>query len=321
MEEDPTNPAAVLLIVEIALARGGSVAALDTYEQWRRARRVDSPYVLRRVARSTLLEVLQTSKEAALRSEAARGLAAGGEPNVADTLKVSSAGSNIVDTQTLASLGDPQAIDALATALQQGTTDRMIAIHALAESGSPRAIDALLQMLDHPRPELRAAAARGLGRLNARAAIPRLQALLADSVPITQLGAAVGLHHMQDASGTVVLQARLGSGVSAVRLEAASALASNPDAAWMSTIRRLLGDPDPVIQIGGARLLAPHDPAAATATIDRLAQDPNLAVREEAQRVAPDVVGNDFDRLRALLRAADPIIRVRAAARMLSLTR
>src|SRR5262245_1032321 len=50
LAESPRSSAAVALAVEIGIVRAGSLSGLDAYESWLNTRRVDEPYVLRRIA-------------------------------------------------------------------------------------------------------------------------------------------------------------------------------------------------------------------------------------------------------------------------------
>jgi hypothetical protein len=67
--------------------------------------------------------------------------------------------------------------------------------------------------------------------------------------------------------------------------------------------------------------MAPHDPAFSRAIMDRLASDPNLAIREEAAIAQAELPISSLADLRRLLRTAAGRAKVRAADRILSLTR
>ena len=327
LRHDPSNPALVALAVETSIARAGWTAGLETYERWQSHRLVDDFYVLRRVARAALFEAAQSSDDAGLRTEAVQALWEGGEASAAAALLRQREGlGHPIDTQTLAALGDSEAVETVIAALQSDTGDRMGAIRALGRSRSPLAVAPLVEVLDHhPRPELRAAAAEALGRLDARAAIPALQALLNAEVPMTRMAAASALYQMRDFSGIAVLQLALGSEVPAVRLEAARAMAPRPgempDPSWLSVVRELARDPDAGIRIGAAQLLVAQDPIAARESVERLANAADLAVRDAAERALPAVMGSNFGEIRMLMKTADPLTRVRAAGRILALTR
>jgi hypothetical protein len=107
----------------------------------------------------------------------------------------------------------------------------------------------------------------------------------------------------------------------AIRVAAAREMASQPDASWQNAVRVLAGDPDPVVRLEAARLIAPYDQPLAQRVLDDLMRDGNIAVREAASSVMVEQVASDFATLRALMRSGDVAVRVKAAARVLELTR
>jgi HEAT repeat protein len=89
----------------------------------------------------------------------------------------------------------------------------------------------------------------------------------------------------------------------------------------MNTVRALLKDPNPEIRRQAAELLAPHDADTARQTLEPLLKDPNPAEREAAGDSYLRHVATDIPTLRTELRSGDSVRRVRAAARLLDLTR
>ena len=314
----PLNPSSIALAVEAAMARQGWRAGLDTYDQWVGARSVDNLYAIRRIARSVLFEALTTSVDADLQLDVVNALALDGE-NVQMLLQ-NTQGPAGADPRARAAAGDPKAIAALAAGIDN-EGDRVGAIKALGRSRNAAAIAPLVGMLGHQRSELRAAAAAGLGDLNARNAVPQLRQMLKDEQLLPRMAAAGSLMRLGDTSAATLVREWLSSDVADVRLEAARITASNPDGSWTAHVRQLLQDPDPMIRIGAARLLGEQDPSTARWALQSLTNDSNLAIREEALRVMPEVVGGDFAELRRFLRAADADIRIRAALRIVQLTR
>jgi HEAT repeat protein len=321
LRDYPRSPAAVTLAVEVGIARAGAGAALTAYEQWLSARQVEHPYALRRIARSLLYEELASSSDPTARAEAAAALHDDGEVDVERILRLNLARGLGVDRQPLAAIGAEDAIAQVVTVLETGAGDRVNAINALAASRSEHAVAPLVQALKSPRAEVRAAAATGLGVLEAKEAIPALRELLKDLNLPPRMAAAGSLYRLRDMSGYAMLQTWYSSDVGGVRLDALRATAGNPDAVWVNVARGLTSDADPMVQIGAAHLLGPHDPGTAYATLRRLANDPNQAVQQAAWRAMPAAIGGDFGALRAYMRAADPVVRVRAAARMFQMTR
>jgi HEAT repeat protein len=317
----PRNPSVLAFGVEVALARGGSRAGLERYEQWLASRSVEDFYVLRRIARAALVEALGPASTPGPRAEAAAALTADGDTDVVAMLRAPDPAGGVPDIQALASAGDSASVNKLVQDLRSGAADPLSTIATLARSRSQAAVPVLVTMLSHARPEVRAAAARALGDLRATSAIPRLKQLLEDPVLASRMAAVESLLRMGDPSGAALLQTWFASDVPEIRLEAARASASNPDATWLANVRGLLQDRDPVVRLGAARLIAAHEPATARWALQQLAGDENLAVREEALRVMSDAVGGDFGQLRGFLAAADPMTRQHAAIRILELTR
>jgi HEAT repeat protein len=105
------------------------------------------------------------------------------------------------------------------------------------------------------------------------------------------------------------------------RLAAAEILAGRVDSAWLATVRQLTEDSDPSVRAAAARLLAPHEPEVARTVLQALGSEENAAVRELASKGLSEVMPDDFPSLRALMRNGDAVPRVRAARRVLAITR
>jgi len=81
----PRSAAVLALAIEADIARVGALAALDTYERWLGARKLDDAYVLRRIARGLLRESGNARPNPA-RVEALKYLAADGDVDAANEL-------------------------------------------------------------------------------------------------------------------------------------------------------------------------------------------------------------------------------------------
>jgi HEAT repeat protein len=320
LAHSPLSVAAIALAVEIDVTRGGPLAGLESYERWLGQRRLDDGYVLRRVARAHLESVLRQPQHVA-RLEAARALTADGDTEAAASLGQGSRQSGVHETRALASLGGSRAVQSLIAELKAPGGSKRGTINAIVESRSRQAIPALVELLADPREDNRAAAAEALGRLGASEAIPRLKGLSEDPVFPVRMAAASALYRLEDYSGVNLLEQLLASEHPAVRLGAAEALSVRPAGQWLGVVRDLTNVPDETVQIGAARLIAPYEPQTAAAVLERLQQSDNPAVREEAGRVFVQQVAGDFASLRRLLRSSDGVTAVRAAARILELTR
>lgn len=312
----PRSISAFALVIETDIARGGATTALDSYEAWLGSRTLEEPGALRRVARAYLYEWSRQTQDAVTRSEALLALAEDGDEHAASIIAAGEGGA-----AAGAKIGDEKAVDALVARLRLAQGIKLREIHALGETGSPIAAVALVPLLNDPSAENRSAAAEALGKLEHRDAIPRLKALLQDDRGVVRVAAAGALFRMGDSSGAHILEELAVSEHPAVRRSAAVLMASQPNESWKALVRGLASDPDPSIRLDAARLLLPHDPEFARSLLDRLAEDPNLAIREEAALVVADSPVLGLSAVRRLLRTGTGRVKVRAADRILSMTR
>lgn len=320
LTRDPLSAAAAALAVDADLARGGTTAGLNTYEKWLGTRRLDDGYVLRRVARALLREATRKQPNVTARLEALRALAGDGDGDALATLQTAASSGGYFETRALAALGDERGVSRLIAQLASAPSKGPI-IDALAESGSKLAVPSMTVLLSDPSDVNRAAAADALGRLGATETIPQLRLLLEDRVFMVRLKAAGALFRLNDSEGLPFLNEVAQSEHAAIRVAAAREMASQPDTLWQSTVRGLTGDPDPVVRLEAAKLIAPYDQPLAQRVLDDLMRGGNIGLREAASRVLVEQVATDFATLRTLLRSGDLVVRVRAAGRILELTR
>jgi HEAT repeat protein len=318
--EFPRSAGVVALAIEVDIRRGGVLAGLASYERWLGSRRVDAPYALRRIAQAHL-EAIAANPSHGARIQAARSLAADGNVAAREELAKAAANGGVAETQMLASLGDTRAVRDLVAQLQIDGGGKARIIAALVESRSPLAVPPLMDLLGNHREEQRAAAAEALGKLGAVQAVPRLQALLNDPAFPVRLAAASALYRLENHDGMNLLSELLSSEHGTIRLAVAEALAVRPPATWSSIVRELTRHEDAMVQLGAARLIAPYEPELAAEVLARLGQSDNPAVREEAGRAFVERLAADFATLRRYLRSTDGPTSVRAAARILELTR
>ncbi len=313
----PLSAAALVLAVDADLARGGASAALNTYEKWLGGRKLDDAYALRRVARALLSESTGQESDQPARVDALRALAADGDAAAAAALQRAASS----DTRALAAAGDERAVTQIIAQLRSAPGGKNPLIAALAESGSKAAIPELTTLLGDMRDTTRAAAADALGRLGATEAIPGLRLLLNDQVFTVRLKAAGALYRLNDSSGLPFLTDLTQSEHATIRVAAAEQLASQPDGGWQSLVRSLTQDPNPLVRLDAATLIAPYDEALATSVLSALRSDGNVAIREAASAAIVEHVAADVATLRALLGSSDLRVRVKAAGRLLELTR
>jgi len=317
----PRSGAALQLALEAQLARNGAPAALDQYERWLGARTIEEPAALRRLASAMLREATTLKSDPAARTEALRALADDGDARAAGELAQAASKGGASGARAVVSTGDERAVDTLLVELNTGLGNPTRTIDALGASGSTRAIAPLVQRLKDPRQEVRGAVVDALGRLGDGATAALITPLLSDASLHVRVKAAGALLRLGDYSGLPILQELMASPSAAMRLDAAEALASRPDSAWLGLVTELAGDPDPEIRAAAGRLMAPHDPEAARGVLGSLTSDENPAIRELASRGLAEVLSDDLPTLRRLMRNSHSLTRVRAAARVLVLTR
>ena len=319
LAREPRSSAVLSFAIEVEVARAGAAGALVVYERWLNARPFEEAYSLRRVASALLWETAAGDKDRATRVAAIDALIADGDLDAAALLPPAESAAP-AETGVRAATGNAAAVDSLVALAAQPGPGRRVAVWALSRSRSPRAIPALAGALTDPDPTVRAAAAEALGSLQAGSSVPRLKPLLDDPVVSVRLAAAGALLSLRDTSGMPLLRQLQSSEYPAIRLAAAQAAASEGGPEWLAVVRELTKDSDPDVRRQAAQLIAPHDPDLAKATLEPLLTDPNPAIRQAA---ADSYVTSTIDVsvLRRYFRDADSGTRVRAAERLLQMTR
>ena len=324
MAASPRSAAALILAVEVDIARRGAQAGLGRYEVWLGKRTLEEPAVLRRIASALLREAATQSENTTARLEALQALAADGDATAAAELASAVKTAGPAEHRLLASMGNERAVGVLIADLNSGTGNAVTIIEALARSGSKSAIRPLSDRLQSPSPEIRGAAVDGLGKLGSRLSsydlVPRIKPLLADQTSYVRVKAAGALYGLNDMSGLQILQDLLQAEPSASRLIALQAMASRPDPVWLEQVQRLASAAEPEVRVQAARLLGPHDPELARKVLEGVISDPNPAIREMASDAVGDIQPTDFPTLRRLMKSGDRLTGVRAAARLMGLS-
>lgn len=244
------------------------LAALRSRRWWMRAAAADR---LRRLAMpraaGPLLARLGDRHEQ-VRLIAARALADMGDTRVVRPLLASLSGSSrwaaIQAASILTTLGRVAA-DTLAAVLREeaatpgGGDPRRIRLllDALAEAGDRDAAEAVAPFLAHRDADLRARAARVLGRLGGAGGTARLltPALDDPSWPVRAQAAAALLDAPLDAATLDALALRLSDSAYWVRVNAAETLAYHPDPRARQRLVAALASPDPFARQAAARVL------------------------------------------------------------------
>jgi HEAT repeat protein len=316
----PRHPAPVAFALEVEIAKGNALAGLDFYEHWLGQRTLEEPAMLRRISMAGLREEAAQRQEPAARLAALDGLADDGDPRAAAELRDLGSQSGISGIHALAARGDERAVKTLIGGLTGPSID-VRSLDALGSSGRPEAIEPIIGLLADARQEVRGFAAEALGRLGRPDVAPRLTPLLSDRSLWVRAKAAGALYRLGDSSGQAVLQELAAGASTDSKLLAAEAMAIRPDASWMTLVKELAASQDPQVRAAAARLIGPHDPEFARTLLEPLMSSENGAIRELASQALGEAVPSDLTLLRRLLRSPSRLARVRAAARVLALTR
>lgn len=204
--------------------------------------------------------------------------------------------------EVLGCVPSESAVPALAKALRsKQLATRRSAVKALAEasSGSPAAAPALAEALADPDVQVRAEAARALGRTASQAAVPALVFALKDDSVEVRRWAAQALGAIRNLASTPALIEALRDRDVGVRRTAAQALGHLRAQGAVSALAEALGDASGSIHGGDAtdaRCMAAwalgetHNPQAAPA-LERALHDRNPLVREAATKALGNVRG------------------------------
>lgn len=320
LAERPRSVAALSLAVEAALVETGPAAGLAQYERWLGQRTLEEPGVLRRIATAALGAHSEPGPDAAVRVEALRALAADGDRQATAALSKMTPAGDPAATRARAAAGDAVAVETLVAEMAKAEVD-VRAIYALGTSGSKQPIPALIDRLTDQRPSVRRAAVDALAALGGAEVIARLQPMLSDADSSVRLTAAGALYRLGDDSGLPLLQGLLAEPSAQMQLAAAEAMAARPDEQWRNRVRELTANDNPEVRVRAARLIAAHDPALARSVLDALASHDNPVIRELTESARGDVATSDLGALRQLLGSPVPLTVVRAAARVLVMTR
>ncbi len=322
MARAPRSAAPLVLAVEVEFARVGPAAGLDVYERWLGGRTGEEPAVVRRIAMAMLQDMASQPQNPTARLESLRALADEGDAGARAALAAAASEGGTAETRTLAASGDPAAVRTLLAELASPRPATVAGLVAVGQSRSAQALPVLRARLTETRPEIRGAAAEGLGWLGSAEALALLRPLLKDQSSHVRMKAAAALYRGNDLTGLSILQAAAADAQSpSGQLAAAEAMAVRPDAAWQDLVRRLTQAAAPDIRLSAARLLAPQDPALAASVLQNLSMDPSPAIREEAGRALARDAAYDLAAARLLLRHTDRLTRVYAARSVLRLTR
>ena len=168
------------------------------------------------------------------------------------------------------------------------------------------------------------AAARALGTLDARSAMPQLRNALRDPDGPVRTAATLALAQLGDEAALARIDDFLNSPAADIRVAAAEVrAASSPDGPWVTVATGALQADDPLVRLYAARVLVEHaaDPSAGLDVLMQSLADPNPAMRLAAagtlDRVPAAALPADLAGLRQLLRDGSADVRASAAGAIL----
>jgi hypothetical protein len=323
LEQEPGHPLAATVKVDALLGQGHRQQALDAYDAWFGAVKIEDSALLGRIAVAEL-DALQT--EPLLQIDALAALAArrgnAGTPARARLKALADASpptpKSWPATVALCRLGDTAAAArAVETYRQSAGSGRVAALEAVIAAGGPRAETILRDALGVQDAMLQSVAADGAAALGLKGLVPALQTVAKEGEMFGRFSAAAALAELGAPGGEALIEAAATSPAMDARLKAARARKARGDKAWVDAARPLLDSPDVAVKYQAAGLLLGVDRRAAMKVLHAGTVDPNPAVRT----LVADVLANDVTvpvaELRRLLRDGIPRVRLLAAAGIL----
>lgn len=226
---------------------------------------------------------------------------------------------------SLARLHDDGAERRLGDLLKSAPPESKIRLIEAIEAADARSQGAAVAaLLNDGDVNVRRVAARTVGVLQHREAIPQLRAMMERDAPIVRMFAGPALKRMGDTSADAWVSKMLAGDAPEMRLEAARAFPRSGRAPWVERVKELRGNRDIVARVRAAEVLACCDPAVSRAILDEALADPLPPVRVEAARVyelaeladaavARRLLGDSFDHVR--LYGAGTVVRQVATLR------
>lgn len=200
-------------------------------------------------------------------------------------------------------LGEAEAVDALARLYQDaGPAYRRILINGAAQAQDSRASDLLVEALSSPDRTTRLTAAKGLGRLGNRSAIPVLRQFIAAADPLEKAMAAWSLLCLGDYSAKEVASSILAArGDDDARAMAAVALGRARNAGAVDMLERAMADDNIDVRIGASVALTRYGDWQAVRFLMAAVQDDDSVTRLHVAQLLDEM---DFRSAGAVVRSA-----------------
>jgi HEAT repeat protein len=326
LSQQPADADALAIKIDALISLDAREKALDAYDAWFRASRVENPKVAGRLGRAEL-EALTKQDVAAIQVEAFASLAAEGN-EAARTRLEQTAWANPPTSKSwpaivaLARTGDKHATARVLQAARESTGSGLVeALQAVGRARISGAEGVLREALASRDAMVQSAAADTIARLGLKVLTADVIKLAQSGDPLTRFSAAAALADLGDSAGDAFLKSAMSSPASDVRLRAAAALSARGDKTWADQVRPLLADPDGLTRFQAAELLLDVDRPAAMKVLTAGTTDTNAAIRVEVARILTADPAFDLSELRRLLRDGASQVRLEAARALVERTR
>jgi hypothetical protein len=323
LARQPGHPQAAAVKVDALIGLGKVTGALDAYDAWFGAVKIEDSAMLSRIAVAEL-ETLQA--ESLLQTDALAALSVHPGPRGARarTQLTELATANPPSSRSwpatvaLCRLGDAAAAKRAAQAYRESTgSGRVTALDAVIAAGGPGAEAILRDALGVRDAMIQSTAADGAATLQLKGLVPDLQQATKTGELFARFTAAVALAHLGATGGEALIEAGAASPAQDARLRVAGARKARGDKGWIDAARSLLTSDDVAVRYQAAGMLLEVDRPAAVKVLQTGTQDPNPAVRTLVADVVTKDPGTPTAELRRLLRDGVPRVRLSAAAAIL----
>jgi hypothetical protein len=318
----PADAEALAVKVDALLSLESREKALDAYDAWFKAARVEELPVAGRIARAEL-EALGKENLAAIATDAVAALAANGSA-AARTRLEQAAWATPPTTKSwpavvaLARIGEARAIERVLRAARESTgSGKVEALHAIGRAKTPGAEAIVRDALGTRDAVLQSTAADTAAALGLKTLTPDLQKVAQSGEQFARFSAAAALAELGAPGGDALIEAGASSQAEDVRLLAAAARRARGIKTWAEPVRPLLESPDGLIRFRAAELLLDVDRPAASKVLTAGTTDPNVAIRGEVARIMAADPQTAVSELRRILRDGAPLVRLQAAHALL----
>jgi len=290
----PSNTEAAQASIGLSLELDRIDEALKAYDVYATALKRQDPVVLAPVARADLRRTIRSKAgQPQLVALAQERLARAGDAEALQALRLASSSrqsvspDDLAPTISLARLKDPAGEVKLGQLLNvPAPLEKSQVIKAIGDADARSLIPRVVGLLGDPDLNVKASAAKTLGVLQAKEAIPQLRAAFDNGNGMSKLYAAVALKRLGQTSADTFLEGLLNGQIAEIQVIAAEAYSNSTTKTpqWDKAVRTLMKSTNELHRLRAAELLACCDrPAARNVLLSALASE-NPLLRQEAAR-------------------------------------